>query len=206
MLKRGTVQLILLLCIIFIIVFISFQLFFESNFFHDKEYRVLNTEEIRPIFNQITERQLPDKAENLRAIYSKSHNDIEKIFLAFQTDQEGFSYILNKFGGRNVKIIEFPELEVHGPWITRMLTIFSSGCHQQEQLVIELFDEGLITRIQTDYEAWDYKTGQYPKDAVGGWYLEYSVRAAKYYFILLFKDENLTYIFAGKNPRVVRLR
>jgi hypothetical protein len=206
MLKKGTIRLILLLCIVFITIVICSHLLVLYDFSRSPEYRVLSAEEIRPIFIQITERQLPDRTKNLRAIYSKFHSDIEGIFLAFQTDQEGFSYILDEFGGRNVKIIEFPESEVHGPWITRMLSIFSSGCYQQEQLGIELFDEDIINRIKTDFEAWDYKKGQYPKDSVSGWYLDYSVRAAKYYFILLFKDTHLAYIYAGKNPRVVRLR
>lgn len=207
---KKVLLLILLFCIVSIIIsIITISLYAHyvilREFLRNPEYRVLSAEEIRPIFNQITERQLPDKVENLRAIYS-DFRSIEDIYLSFQTDQEGFSYILNGFGGQKVQVIEFPESEVTSLWRDGVVRAFLKGCYQQEDLGIELFDENLLNRIRTDLYKRDHKTRQYPSDAVAGWCLDYSVKPTKYYSILLFKEKHLVYIFAGKNPNDIVLR
>jgi hypothetical protein len=62
--------------------------------------RELSIEEIRPAFFRVTERELPGKADSLRAIFEEGRDPC--IFVRFETDPEGIEYILENFGGERV--------------------------------------------------------------------------------------------------------
>lgn len=166
----------------------------------DKHYRELPQEEIRPLLKGITGRELPDKADDLRAILY-SFSGLEELFVAYQTDQEGCLYILDAFGGEHVKMHEFPHadnntFEWHG------MADFSTGCRYQKQLGVVLFDEDLIGRIRRDDLEY-VNTGRYPTDAVTGYYLagasfDPSSKIWCHYAVVVFKDQGLVYICAAK--------
>lgn len=166
----------------------------------DKHYRELPQEEIRPLLKGITGRELPDKADDLRAILY-SFSGLQELFVAFQTDQEGCLYILDAFGGEHVRTWEFPHLE----YIPDM-SGFEAGCEFQKKLGVVLFHKDLLDRIHTDFLEYA-GTGRYPENAVTGYYLELDDRSRLvFYRVLLFKDRGLVYIFAEQVPKGVYFR
>lgn len=97
-------------------------------------YRELRPNEIRPWFKLITGRELPEKTEGLRGILYFFRD--REIFVAFQTDQQGCSYILDTFGGQDVQVREFvKERDYVFP-----LAGFVSANYWQKKLGISLFD------------------------------------------------------------------
>lgn len=56
---------------------------------------------IRPTFRVIAERELPQKADGLRAILGGGREPA--IFVRFETDSEGIAYIVETFGGPPVE-------------------------------------------------------------------------------------------------------
>lgn len=130
----------------------------------------LPTRLIRQAFQDVTDREMPQKADGLRAIYSGGREP--SIFVRFETGSEGIAYILEKFGGRGVKINTFDAdskkrhsvLHVHG-----MLSYY------QEKSGIHIFD-------------W--------KDVKSGLELKYSAGIQPSYEIVIDEQQNSVYIFA----------
>ena len=79
---------------------------------------------VRPGFRDITGWDLPSKAENLRSIYSGGRNP--SIFVRFQTDSEGISYIKKQIAEHLAPFsVEFepftgtPEFHIVSQWQSR---------------------------------------------------------------------------------------
>ena len=166
--------------------------------------RKLSQREIRPILKRITGRDLPSKSEELRAILYSYHG-LEDIFVAFRTDEEGCSYVLDEFGsGQDIMRQEFPHKEYNH--LRYSMVTFLNGYLFQKKLGIDLFDKDLIERIK--HEHLEYvNMNSYPKDAVNGYYLKFSESSKlAFYRILVFKDLNIVYIFAEKKTKGFRSR
>lgn len=161
----------------------------------DSNLRELGKSEIRPMLKELIGKELPPKADDLRAILYADRG-LNDFYGSFRTDEEVLSYILHEFVGEGVLMHEFPQ-DKNNPfqWLTSALY---SGCEFQEKLGIKLFDKKLIKRIEKDGLANSIR-GHYPEDAVTGYYLEYkalSETVSKIYIVLIFKDRYLVYIFA----------
>lgn len=159
--------------------------------------RELHPEEIRPMLKRMTGRELVGKAEGLRAIFYR-YGPVEDLFVAFQTDQEGCSDVLQAFGGQNVRMEEFPDVE-NGPFGWTMAG-FRIG--YARELSRDPFDQDLIDRIRDDALEY-YALGHYPKDAITGYYLECSTGSESheiFYNVLIFKDEGVVYVFGERCP------
>ena len=170
--------------------------------------RELPQRQIRPMVKRFTGRELPGKAEDLRAIFH-SYRGLELIFVVFQTNQEGCSYILDAFVGKHVKMHEFPHAE-NNTFEWHGMADFSTGCRYQKQLGVVLFDEDLIGRIRRDDLEY-VNTGRYPTDAVTGYYLagasfDPSSKIWCHYAVVVFKDQGLVYICAEQVPKGVYFR
>jgi hypothetical protein len=162
-------------------------------------YIELSQREIRPTLKRITGRDLPSNVEKLQAILY-SYKGLEDVFIAFQTNQEGCSHMLNEFGsGQDVMKQEFPDKEFS--FVEYSMMVFLNGYQFQKKLGIDLFDMDLIERIE--HEHLEYvNTSRYPKDAVTGYYLKFTdTLKLTFYRILVFKDLNIVYIFAEKKPK-----
>ncbi len=134
---------------------------------HERE---LSVEEIRPAFVRVTKRELPDKADNLRAIFEDSREP--SIFVRFETDPEGIEYILQNFGGERVN----SETLNKDDWRLREhsgLGFFTKLSFWQHELGISLFDANDVESCHV---------------------LEYS--GYRGYKILIDDQENTVYIFA----------
>lgn len=195
--------------LIFFIVFIQiiaiFLLLFLATRRSHSIIRELSQEEIKPTLKRITGRELPDKAEELKAIlYSRAAGGLEHIFVSFQTDQKGCLYTLDTFGGQDVKREEFPQVGKNPfRWIR---SGFNEGYRFQKKLGVVLFDKDLLDRIIHDFLEC-VKKGRYPKDAVTGYYLEFDASSKlTRYRVLVFKDQSLVYIFAEKKKEGIYLR
>jgi len=105
---------------------------------HQPYYRELRPSEIRPWFKLITGRDLPEKTEGLRAMLWFFRD--REIFVAFQTDDEGCSYILDAFGGQGVQKGEFVKERDY----VLPLAGFVRAQHWQKRLGIVLFDQQTV--------------------------------------------------------------
>ncbi len=112
--------------------------------------RELRPKEIRAWLRLITGRRLPSRTEGLRAILNSFRG--REIFVTFQTDEEGCSYILDAFGGQDIQVREFVkerdyELPLHS---------FPNALCWQKELNIVLFDPEAIeaaTHLHSGYES-----------------------------------------------------
>ena len=162
--------------------------------------RELPQRQIRPTVKRFIGLELPSKADNLRALFH-SYRGVENVSLAFQTDQQGWSYILDAFAGKkHIHRHEFPQPE-NRPFQWGAWGAFLLSCSYQNQLRVRIFDEDLINRIGSDHLEY-VNTGHYPKDAVTGYYLNGisgdPMSELVFYHILVFKDRGLVYIYAAK--------
>lgn len=183
------------LVVFVLLVIVCLILFVLERHPGNSAYRELRKQEIRPTLKRITGRGLPTKVENLRAILFV-YNGLEDLGVAFQTDQEGCSYILDEFGGENVLMEEFPDVKSQPfEWD---FAGFDQAYGFQKKLGVVLFDKNLYDRIQLD--ALEHaNTGDYPKDAVSGYYLEFNADSKSvFYRVLIFKEQALVYISAEK--------
>ncbi len=113
-------------------------LFYYVHFTDTKE---LPTRLIRTAFQAVTDHDLPEKAEGLRAIFSGGREP--SIFVRFKTNSNGIAYILGTFGGAGV------ELETLDADFLRALTasrasIFSIPSRWQEKIGVNIFDQESI--------------------------------------------------------------
>jgi hypothetical protein len=134
---------------------------------HERE---ISVEEIRPAFLRVTKRELPSKADGLRAIFEDSREP--SIFVRFETDPEGIEYILEEFGGervtsKNLNADDWRLREHSG------LGIFTRFSFWQRELGINLFDANEVESCHV---------------------LEYS--GYRGYKILIDEQKNTVYIFA----------
>ena len=65
------------------------------------ETKELSTKNVRQKFKELTGRDLPRKAESLRAIYADFRDP--EIFVKFKTDSNGITEVNKTFGGSNVE-------------------------------------------------------------------------------------------------------
>jgi len=77
--------------------------------------RELPTELIRPAFRHVTAQDLPEKVDNVRAIYQGGRG--AEIFVIFDTDLEGIAYIERTFivPGVSFKSVDHDEVESFKP-------------------------------------------------------------------------------------------
>lgn len=132
--------------------------------------RVLSVEEIRPVFLSITNRELPGKADNLRAIFEESREPC--IFVRFDTDSEGVEYILKEFGGERVISKTFDADDIRAPKKS-VSKFFTRLSFWQNELGVSLFDPDTIESFRV---------------------LEYS--GSRGYKILIDDQSRTVYIFA----------
>ena len=188
-----------IICILSIITVSSLLLFAKRNY--RSTLRELSQEEIRPTLKRITGQDLPTYVEELRAI-QYSYSDLEDIFIAFKTNQEGCSFILNEFGsGQDIMKQEFPDKEYSR--VEYSMVVFLHGYHFQKKLGVDLFDIDLIERISDEHLDYVF-TNRYPKDAVTGYYLKFAGADNSnsiFYRVLVFKNLNIVYITAEKAPK-----
>jgi len=176
----------------FIVIVAIFLLPFVLSGCTDKSVcRELRREEIGPMLMRLTGRELPGKVEDLRAILF-AERSFEHLFVAIRTDQKGCEYLLDAFGGQDVQREEFPR-DKNNPFSWNM-SGFWTGCRFQEKLGVDLFDEELINRIKGDALE-RANTGHYPKDAVKGYYLAGACSKSVFHLVLLFKDQEIAYLF-----------
>ncbi len=103
--------------------------------------RVLSVEEIRPVFLRITNRELPLKADNLRAIFEEGRDP--HIFVRFNTDSEGVAHILKEFGGKRVISKSFNADDIGSPKKSGS-RFFTRLSFWQNELGISPFDPNTI--------------------------------------------------------------
>jgi hypothetical protein len=112
--------------------------------------RELPTRLIRPAFRWITEWDLPSKAEKMRAIFERGRDSW--IFVGFQTDSEGVSYIQHKFAELGK---EFKPFDASKLWAIRAkegflsdiepdVILFARADQVQKQLGICILDQRAI--------------------------------------------------------------
>ena len=130
----------------------------------------LPTRLIRQAFQELTDRELPQKADGLRAIYNGATRD-PSIFVRFETDSEGIAYILEKFGGRGVKKNTF-DVDSRGGLRVQFKGLSS---YHQDKIGVRIFD-------------W--------KDIKSGLELIYSAGIQPSHEILIDEQQNTVYIFA----------
>lgn len=105
---------------------------------HERE---LSVGEIRPVFLSITNRALPSKAYSLRAIFQEGRDP--SIFVRFETDSEGITYILKEFAGERVifKTLDAGDFRA----LTRSgRRFFTRLSFWQDELGVCLFDQDTI--------------------------------------------------------------
>lgn len=168
---------------------------------HNLVRRELHKEEIRPILKNITGKELStEKVENLRAVFFDYHG-LETLYVSFKTGHKEYTHILDTFGGKYVKMEEFPQ-DRNNPF-SWDISSFLIRDRFRKEVGVDIFEEELIKRIREDALV-NANTGNYPKDALTGYYLEFNTSSElifyRIYRILLFKDLGLVYIFAEKAP------
>ncbi|MDI6450184.1 hypothetical protein [Anaerobaca lacustris] len=103
--------------------------------------RELPADEIRSAFTRLTEHELPEKADNLRAIYEGGRDP--GIFVRFTTDAEGIAFIVEtlrrpRSTDTTLSAEEWCAMKRFGP------TMFVGPMYWQMQLDIHLFDPNSI--------------------------------------------------------------
>jgi hypothetical protein len=115
--------------------------FIDSAIEMEKE-RELSVGDIRPTFLSLTKRELPGKADNLRAIFQASREP--RIFVRFETNSEGIKYILQEFGGERVisKTLNTDDLRAMKKTNRRLFN--NSLSKWQNETGLDLFDQDAI--------------------------------------------------------------
>ncbi len=113
-------------------------LFYYVNF---TDLQELPTRLIRTAFQAVADRDLPEKADGLRAIFSGGRESA--IFVRFKTDSDGIAYILETFGGPDVKL-ETLDADYLRALTASRVTIFSIPSRWQEKIGINIFDQKSI--------------------------------------------------------------
>lgn len=154
-------------------------------------HRVLGPEKIRSMVKQMTGRDLPTDVENFRGV-ELGYDRYVRVFLAFETSQNGLSYILDTFDKHDVKREDFPhemnKPEDLGPRIFWMVREF------QDKLGVVQIDKDLCNKLWHDNMEY-MNNGTYPTNAVSGSYLRSNDSCSVYYYCLIFKDLGLVYMF-----------
>jgi len=153
-------------------------------------YRALEYEEVGPVLRSFTGRRLPGEVQDLQAILFDdtlySRESLPALYLAFQTNEQGCSYVLNEFRGPNVRIELFSEQPLGTDrWLWNFGRFFN-GCVYQNELGMMLFDMDLLRDIQQAQVV----NAQFP-EAV--YYLQCSS-----YGVLVLPDRGTVYLYAWK--------
>lgn len=101
--------------------------------------RELPTRLIRPAFRMITDRELPQKADGLRAIFQGGRE--AGIFVRFETDSKGIAYILEAYGRPIVSTFDEDFLRT---MTASNASIFSTPSRWQERIGVRIFDQKSI--------------------------------------------------------------
>ena len=113
-------------------------LFYYVNFTHLQE---LPTRLIRTAFRAVSDRDLPEKADGLRAIF---RGTIESaIFVRFKTDSDGIAYILETFGKPGVKL-ETLDADYMRAMTASGVSILGTPSLWQEKIGVNIFDQKSI--------------------------------------------------------------
>lgn len=117
----------------------------------------LPTKLIMQKFREIAGRELPQKAEGLRAIDARTRDP--QIFVRFETDSEGIAQVLKTFGGLGVKPRTLDEDDFKRRKALGV-TLFSGPSQWQETIGVKIFDqESFKSGRRLTYEADSGKPG-----------------------------------------------
>jgi hypothetical protein len=117
----------------------------------------LPTKLIRQEFKEIAGRELPQKAEGLRAIDARTRDP--QIFVRFETDSEGIAEVLKTFGGPGVEIRNLDEDDFKR-WKALGVTMFPGPSNWQETIGVKIFDqESFKSGRELDYYVDSRKPG-----------------------------------------------
>jgi hypothetical protein len=117
----------------------------------------LPTKLIRKKFKEIAGRELPQKAEGLRAIDALTRDP--QIFVRFETDSQGIAEVLKTFSEPGVKIRNLDEDDFKRRE-TLGVTMFSGPSQWQETIGVKIFDEeSFKSGRRLDYEGDSGKPG-----------------------------------------------
>lgn len=157
-----------------------------------RRYRTLGQEEAARVLKRFTGRQLPSEVEAFQAILFddtvQSREPLPTLYLAFQTDEQGCSYVLNEFRGPNVRIQLSSEQPLGTDRWWWNFGRFFRGCDYQNELGVLLFDRDLLRDIQQAQVA----NAQFP-EAV------HYVQSPSY-GVLVLADRRVVYLYAWDDP------
>lgn len=97
----------------------------------------LPTQFIRRAFRYVSKKELPNKADDLRAIFAGGRDP--SMLVKFHTDSEGVAYLLDTFDGVNVE-----SKTVEKDLLRSDVKIFSIPSLWQEKIGVTLFDQKSI--------------------------------------------------------------
>jgi len=154
--------------------------------------RELDSLQTRRMVKRTTGRDLPADTQGIRAIHIRSRaldSDVEYVFMAFSAGPESQAYMLKTFGGEHIR--EFPHEKNSLEDLDT--AIFDVGCIYQNQMGVSLFDPHLLNRIGADIKH-RIMTGDFPSDALQGYYLASDDTHGVAYRVLVLTDPNTVYM------------
>lgn len=116
-------------------------LFYYTQLTISPSLHELPTRLIRRAFRIVADKELPSKADGLRAIFSGGRE--RAIFVRFQTDPEGIEYILETFGGSGVKLKMYEE-EFLKMLTASNVSLLHHASRWQEELGVCLYSQDSI--------------------------------------------------------------
>jgi len=160
--------------------------------------RTLEEHEIRPMFSRLTGRELPGEVNDLRAI-TFGEGGMKELYVACQVDRDDYLRVLEELSGEGVEKYEFPR-ETNNPlgWPHA----FDRAREFEQKLGVTLFDKSLYRRVATDYL--DRLSKGYSEGAITGHCLQFHAETKRevfHYFVLMFEDQRVIYISAGRRPK-----
>lgn len=144
--RVGVIALLMVLCLI--LAFAVWYLFGPSP----RRWQALGQKEAARVLLRFTGQKLPTNIEDFQAILYDdtftSRESLPRLYLAFRTDEEGCSHILNQFHGPNARVERFSEQSLGSDRWLWDFRHFSAGCSDQAGLGMVLFDRDLLDAIQ----------------------------------------------------------
>ena len=101
----------------------------------------LPTRLIRRAYRVVTNRDLPEKVDDLHAIFTGGREPA--IFVRFKTDSSGIAYILEAFDGPDVKSETLDKNRLR-EWTASRVSIFPTPSLWQKEIGVNIFDQESI--------------------------------------------------------------
>lgn len=143
-------------------------------------YRELRPEEIRRSVRRMTGHELPEEACDLRGILFNRRG--RELYVAFETDPNGCSYIVDAFRTQHLEASRGQGLSPEDWW----MGCFVRGCVYQRGLGTVVFDPILVNRVGLDAKVTEHAC-----------YVRASAESKVRYVVLVFRDRGLVYLFAA---------